>query len=276
LKGPISSISPRAARQAINEAVAKQTAGKITDFIEQGLVDTLTRVILVNAVNLSASWEHQFPAQQTRKASFYPERSDPQQPTPSHIDMMHLDAPLSYHDGNGYQAVLLPYEGGPIAMAVVLPDEPLSAFAARLPDRGGVAGLVRGLLADSKERQVDLRLPRFRISAGFRLRDTLRALGVVRAFGDDADFGGMLERSLHPDDAPLRIREVVHKAFVDVDEEGTEAAAVSTAACMAGAAFPVPKKRKVFTADRPFLFAIVDTTSGLPLFLGQFTQPPKG
>jgi serpin B len=124
-----------------------------------------------------------------------------------------------------------------------------------------------GLLSNSAERQVDLSLPRFRVEAGFMLKDTLQALGVRTAFTDAADFSGITG------DEPLQISAVLHKAYVDVGEEGTEAAAV-TAVVMRTLALvrkPQPDVRLVF--DRPFLFAIVDTNSGLPLFLGQFTRP---
>jgi serpin B len=249
-----------AARQAINTAVAAQTAGKIQDLLVPGTVDELTRLVLVNAVYLKARWEHEFPETNTRKDAFYPENSGP-----AYVDMMHMDARLAYHRGDGFQAVLLPYKGGPLAMAIVLPDGSMSTF--HLASLGGVAGVLDRLLTDRTQYQVDLRLPKFKVTAKCELRDTLAALGVVRAFRDDADFTGIADSS-------LRISAVVHQAYVDVDEQGTEAAA-ATAVVMAMASFlkPPPARRVVFTADRPFLFAIVETTSGDPLFLGQFTRP---
>ena len=249
-----------AARQAINASVEEQTAGKISNLLVPGTVDGLTRLVLVNAVYVKARWQHEFPEASTRKDAFYPEGSGP-----AYVDMMHTDARLAYHRGDGFQAVLLPYKGGPLAMAIVLPDGPLSAFA--LAAQGGVAAVLDGLLINPVQYQVDLRLPKFKVTATCQLQDTLQALGVVRAFGDDADLTGITH-------SRLRISAVVHQAYIDVDEQGTEAAA-ATAAVMALAAFrrPPPAQRVVFTADRPFLFAIHETTSGDPLFLGQFTRP---
>jgi serpin B len=256
--------SPEAARQAINSAVSEQTAGKIPALIPSGLIDRLTRLVLTNAVYLKALWTHQFPANETKQKPFYPQGSEP---TP--IDLMHLQARLAYHRGDGYQAVLLPYRGGSLAMAVVLPDGPLSELTGHLGDVGGVGGLLAGLLSDGAEQLVDLSLPRFRIDAGFMLKDTLQALGVRIAFTGAADFSGITE------DEPLHISAVVHKAYIDVGEEGTEAAAATAVvfATLALVRKPQPDVRLVF--DRPFLFAIADTQTGLPLFLGQFTRPQR-
>jgi serpin B len=255
--------APGAARQTINDTVAEQTAGKITGLIPPGVIDTLTRVVLTNAVYLNALWTQQFPVDETKQKPFHPERTGP-----SPVDMMHLAARQAYHRGDGYQAVLLPYRGGSLAMALVLPDGPASEFTGQLGGLGGVSGLLAGLLSADSGTQVDLSLPRFRVEASFRLNDTLRGLGVRAAFDlGAADFGGITT------DDPLYISAVVHKAFVDVGEKGTEAAA-ATAVVMRTLAMvrkPQPDVRLVF--DRPFLFVIADTESGLPLFLGQFTGP---
>ena len=173
-----------AARQAINKAVEEQTEGKIADLLASGIVNELTRLILVNAVYLKARWQHEFPEGNTRKDAFYPEISG----SSAYVDMMHMDVRLAYHRGDGFQAVLLPYKGGPLAMAIVLPDGPLSKFP--LAAHGGVAGVSTGC-HERTQYQVDLRLPKFKITAKCQLTDTLAALGVVRAFSDDADFSGI-------------------------------------------------------------------------------------
>jgi serpin B len=256
--------APEAARQTINDTVASQTAGKITGLIPPGVIDSLTRLVLTNAVYLNALWTRQFPANETKRKPFYPERAEQ---TP--VDLMHLRARFAYHRGDGYQGVLLPYRGGSLAMAVVLPDGPLTELTGRLDGLGGIGGLLAGLLSDGAEHEVDLSLPRFRVNAGFMLKDTLQALGVRAAFTDAADFSGITE------DEPLRISAVVHKAYIDVGEEGTEAAAATATAFAAMALVRKPEPEVRLVVDRPFLFAIADTRSGLPLFLGQFTRPPR-
>ena len=255
--------APEAARQLINDAVAEQTAGKITGLIPPGVIDSLTRLVLTNAVYLKALWTHQFPAKDTTPKPFYPERLGP-----APVDMMHLAADLDYHRGDGYQAVLLPYRGGSLAMAVVLPDGPLSEFTGRLGGAGGVGGLLTGLLSSGDQCQVDLSMPRFRVDAGFMLKDTLESLGVRTAFTPAADFSGIT------DDEPLHISAVVHKAWIDVGEEGTEAAAATAVTISALALVRKPPPEVTLVFDRPFLFVIADAASGLPLFLGQFTRPP--
>ena len=255
--------APEAARQLINDAVAEQTAGKITGLIPPGLIDSLTRLVLTNAVYLKALWTNQFPARDTTQKPFYPERLGP-----APVDMMHLAADLDYHRGDGYQAVLLPYRGGSLAMAVVLPDGPLSEFTGLLGGAGGVGGLLTGLLSSGDRCQVDLSMPRFRVDAGFMLKDTLESLGVRTAFTPAADFSGIT------DDEPLHISAVVHKAWIDVGEEGTEAAAATAVTISALALVRKPPPEVTLVLDRPFLFVIADAASGLPLFLGQFTRPP--
>lgn len=254
---------PDAARQAINGAVADQTEGKITGLLPRGVIDAMTRLVLVNAVYLNALWTHQFPDHETKKKPFHPERSIP---TP--LDTMHLQARLAYQRGDGYQAVLLPYRGGPLAMAVVLPDGPLSEFTAPLDSAGGVGGVLTALASAGADQLVDLSLPRFRVEAGFMLADTLQALGVRAAFTGDADFSGI-------SDERLLISAVVHKAYIDVGEKGTEAAAATAVVMRMLALGRKPPPDVTLVVDRPFLFAIADTETGLPLFLGQFTRPAR-
>jgi len=175
--------------------------------------------------------------------------------------MMHLTAPQSYLRGDGYQAVLLPYRDISLAMAVVLPDGPLAALRPKV----AAAGL-GALLAGTARHQVALSLPRFRLESAYNLIPVLRRLGVAAAFGDDADFSGITEA------APLRIGAVAHKAYIDVDEHGTEAAAATALAMTALAAFRAPPPVTMIV-DRPFLFAIIDPATGLPVFLGQVNRP---
>ena len=175
--------------------------------------------------------------------------------------MMHSTAARMYVRGDGYQAVLLPYRGGNLAMAVVLPDGPLAALTPVL-----TAGGVRGLLAGTARYEVTLALPRFRLETGFDLVAVLRRLGVQQAFTDHADFSGITEATR------LLINAIAHKAYVDVDEQGTEAAAATAVSFRPTAAFRAPQP-VTMTVDRPFLFAIWYAPAGVPLFLGQVSHP---
>jgi serpin B len=228
--------APEATRTEINRVIASQTEGKISGLLPSGIITALTRLVLASAVYLKAAWTEPFPERAT----------------------------AAYLRGDGYHAVLLPYRDINLAMAVLLPDGPLTALRPKL-----VAAGLGGLLAGAARHQVTLSLPRFRLEAAFNLIPALRRLGVAAAFGDNADFGEITEA------APLRIGAVAHKAYVDVDEHGTEAAAATAVVIRAAAAIR-PPPAVTMVVDRPFLFAIVDSTTGLPLFLGQVSHPVAG
>lgn len=253
--------APEATRTEINRLIATQTEGKISGLLPSGTITALTRLVLASAVYLKAAWTDPFPERATAGAPFYPDGRD--QPALT-VPMMHGTASRAYLRGDGYQAVLLPYRDINLAMAVLLPDGPLAALRPKV----AAAGL-GGLLAGAARHRVTLSLPRFRLEAAFDLIPALRRLGVVAAFGADADFGEITEA------APLRIGAVAHKAYVDVDEQGTEAAA-ATAVVIRAAAAMRPPPAVTMVVDRPFLFAIVDGTAGLPLFLGQVSHPAAG
>jgi serpin B len=254
--------APEAARAEINRLIAEQTADKITGLLGPGTVDPLTRLVLANAVYLKAAWATPFPGQATGDAPFYP-GGDGDGPALT-VRMMRLTAALPYVAGPGYQAVLLPYKAGRLAMAVVLPDGPLAALTPRLAGRG-----VGGLLEEASRQRVTLALPKFRQRAAFGLVPALRELGIEAAFTDQADFGGITSAER------LFISAVVHQAYIDVDEQGTEAAAATAITMRPMAAIRQPEPITM-TVDRPFLFAIIDTPSGLPLFLGQVVRPTAG
>jgi serpin B len=249
--------APGAARAEINRVIAEQTEGKIADLLPPDAVGPLTRLILASAVYLKAAWERPFPERATTGAPFYPDGRDRPALT---VPMMHLAAPLAYLRGDGYQTVLLPYRDIGLAMAVLLPDGPVAALRPKL----AAAGL-GGLLAGTSRQRIALSLPRFRLETAFGLIPVLRRLGVTEAFGSRADFSGITDAE------PLRINAVAHKAYIDVDEQGTEAAAATAVGITAMAAFQPPPVTMV--VDRPFLFAIIDTATWLPLFLGQVSRP---
>jgi serpin B len=282
--------APQQARSAINDLIAEQTAGKITNLLGRDAVTASTRLVLANAVYLKAPWAFPFTAGATRDAPFHPGPShpgpsqaspsgpaSPSQASPSGpasntspagntgsitVPMMHRTADLPYRRGDGYQAVLLPYQNSSLAMAIVLPDGPLAGLAARLDDGRGL----NPLLAGAERQSVALALPKFRQRTSISLIPALRDLGVQDAFTDQADFSGITTA------AQLLISAVVHQAYIDVDEQGTEAAA-ATAVTMRPMALRRGPEPIPLTVDRPFLFAILDTATGLPLFLGQVTRP---
>jgi serpin B len=271
--------APERAREHINETIEKQTAGKIKNLLPASTVSTLTRLVLANAVYLKAPWADPFPVNATKDAPFHagpgrpvtapmmtapmmtaPMMTAPMMTAPmTTVPMMRGRANREYLRGDGYQAVLLPYRASTLAMAIVLPDGPLSDLSGRA---------LSGLLAGTAPHQVTLSLPRFRVETDIDLGPVLVHLGVRAAFSGAADFTGITTAE------PLRIGAAVHKAYIDVDEHGTEAAA-ATALVMRALAARKPPPAAEMVVDRPFLYAIIDTPSGRPLFLGQVTHPGR-
>ena len=266
------------ARLEINAVIAEQTAGKIAGLLPPHAVDKFTRLVLANAVYLKAAWAQPFPAAATADAPFYPGLASagpggtgpggtgPGSTGPGgpvDVPMMHRTARLGYRRGAGYQAVTLPYAGGLLAMAVVVPDGPLGPLEETLA-AGGVGGLLTGVTPH----RVSLALPRFKAAASFSLGPSLMSLGVAAAFDrDKADFSGITTAE------PLAIGAAVHQALIDVDENGTEAAAATAVGMVRPTAVRQEGPPIVVTVDRPFLFAIIDAATGRPLFLGRITSP---
>ncbi|MDQ3032924.1 MAG: serpin family protein [Myxococcota bacterium] len=248
-------------RQRINGWVAEHTRDRIRDLIPSGAIDPDTRLVLVNAVYLDASWQAPFDRAQTRPASFRVDGG-----TAAQVDTMHRTARMALGVIDGATVIELPYRGDEIAMRFVLPAEGTAPAAwateAHLSDA-----------AQLTERRVELSIPKFRIeTASIPLSDHLQAMGMSLAFDPaQADFTGMANPPSPAD--RLYISSAFHKAFVRVDEEGTEAAA-ATAVIMStrGMAAPEPDPIRV-RFDRPFLFVLRDLRTGAVLFLGRVSDP---
>jgi serine protease inhibitor len=245
------------ARRAINEWTSDQTHARIRELLVPGILDSDTRLVLVNAIYLKAPWATPFSKGMTQDASFTCADG-----WTVRAPMMRLDSHtrVAYTSGAGWRAVDLPYDGGGLAMAVVVPD------AGRLEDvvRGFDGDLWRGLLTGLQPTSVALRMPRWTFRTHARLDDLLAKLGMPTAFTPAADFTALTH------DDHLWIGAVVHEAFVAVGEEGTEAAAATAvgAIAMSGVMTTV-----TLTVDRPFLFVLHDTETGTPLFIGRVSDP---
>ena len=247
---------PEAARVTINDWVGEQTEDRIQDLIPPGVIDALTRLVLTNAIYFNAAWAEPFETDLTTDGPFH--LLDGGEVV---VPMMQQTTELGYAEGQGYQALELPYDGRELAMVILLPQEgQFEAFEDSLN-----ASRVEAILESLTYRQVALTLPRFRVESAFSLAEALQAMGMPDAFAPDrADFSGM-------DGARnLYIGDVLHKAFVSVDEAGTEAAA-ATAVVMKVTGIPeAPVEVRV---DRPFVFLIRDLGTGTILFVGRVVNP---
>ncbi|WP_158633180.1 serpin family protein [Amycolatopsis sp. WAC 04182] len=241
---------PGGARDRINRTVADQTEGRIPDLFPETAITGDTRLVLANALYLKVPWAREFPRDRTVDAPFT--RSDGSTVS---VPMMRTEPEvmLGYAEGPGYQAVTLPYRGGRLAFTVIVPGA-LEALRGK-----GIAAL----LGEIRPATVELAMPRFTVRSGLDLSAVLKEAGMPAAFGPTADFSGIT------DEAQLRIASVQHKTFVQVDEEGTEAAAATGVEARAVSA----ELPRIVTVDRPFLFVITDTATGAPLFLGRIGDP---
>jgi serine protease inhibitor len=247
------------ARQAINAWVSGQTHQRIPELIGQGLVDTLTRLVLVNAVYFKAPWASPFTPQLTKKSPFT--RLDGSTVT---ADLMQDGIHAGFGKGAGWAAVDLPYARGELAMAVVLPDRGRFAEVEKALDGAWLAKLLTGLATEPGPGLVQVGLPRWTTRTQADPGAALQALGIRTAFTDAADLSGITTAE------PLHVSAVVHEGFIAVDEKGTEAAAATAVmAGASGAALDPP----TLIADRPFLYVIHDLPTGTPLFVGRVLDP---
>ena len=239
--------SPQAT-EIINEWVDTNTNGKIQKIVER--INPQTLLFLINAIYFKGNWQDEFDPSRTRPGTFQlPNGSE------KRVQMMRREGEYPYFRGTNFEATRLPYGDGRLGMYIFLPnrDSSLNKFLRNLNAENW-----EGWISQFQDRRHEMMLPRFKLEYEVRLNDTLEALGMGIAFGGGADFSGM--------GPSLFISEVRHKTFVEVNEEGTEAAAVT-------AVVGVKSIPSVFRVDRPFFFAIYDAETETILFMGTVTEP---
>ena len=247
-----------AARQEINSWVEQQTDEKIKDLIHKGDVNGLTRLVLTNAMYFKGDWASQFKKDQTHDEDFTVSSARKVK-----VPMIRQKHSFRYARAGALQVLELPYQGDELSMLVLLP-----AAADGLDDREKSlsASRIADLQARIWSQEVTVYLPKFRLEASFSLEETLEGLGMKLPFTAAADFSGMDGRQ------DLHLAAVVHKAFVEVNEKGTKAAA-ATGNFLAFKASRPQKQPIVFRADHPFAFMICDNRDGSILFLGRVADP---
>jgi serpin B len=254
--------APSTAETAINDWVAGKTNDKIDPLLGPNAITNSTRVVIVNAVYFDAAWSSQFDKSETQPGTF------------TRMDGTTVTTPLmasgsaasGYFKGSNFQAVELPYSGGTTSMVVVLPDD--GAFSA--VEKGLTGSFYDSVTSGlGYSNPIDLTMPSFKIhGATISLKNELQSLGMTDAFTDAADFSGLTTTTA------IHIGDVLHQAFVDVDENGTEAAA-ATAVIFAdgGAVAGPPPKIITVDVDRSFFFFIRDTATNTVLFVGREDDP---
>ncbi len=242
-------------RSEINQWVETQTENKIKNLIPTGMLNELTRLILVNAIYFKGDWKNAFNTENTRVSRFWvsPDRSQD-------VQMMRQTDRFEYSETAEMQLLRLPYNDR-FSMVVLLPRE--GVLIEQIETRLSVENL-RSWCDRMNWEKVAVKLPRFKLQCDCLLTDLLQQLGMTDAFDDEANFSGMT------DPTDLSISQVLHKAFVEVNEEGTEAAA-ATVVIMKGRGISAPPT--TFVADRPFLFLIQEKMTGSILFMGKLANP---
>ena len=245
--------APENSRVAINDWVAHKTEDKIKDLIPSGAIDELTRLVLTNAIYFNAAWLHPFDARTTAEGDFHLLNG-----SGIKAPMMRQTESFGYARGTGYQAVELLYDGGEISMVILLPDKGnFDPFEKSLN-----AELASQISKGLRRERIELTMPSFEFEAQFKLGETLEKMGMSDAFDQQlADFSGM------DGTKDLSISDVFHKAFVLVNENGTEAAAAT------GVVIGVTSLPPRVTVDRPFIFLIRDIATNTTLFVGRVMDP---
>jgi len=248
---------PEGSCHKINDWASQKTQGRIQDLLPEGSLGQLTRLVLTNAIYFYATWGRKFEQSRTRESTFHLTAGGRVT-----VPLMEQTEQFGYAEGDGYQAVELPYAGRSSSMVIILP--PIQGFESF--STGLDAERLAAILRETQPANVHLALPRFRCISEVMLGDRLEKLGMADAFSPAADFSGITGRP------ELCISQVFHKAFVAVDEAGTEAAA-ATAVVFDGVTCPQPEPPVEFIVDHPFVFLIRDTMTGSILFLGHVVDP---
>ncbi|CAL1283563.1 unnamed protein product [Larinioides sclopetarius] len=239
---------------SINKWVETKTRGMISQLLDS--LDPLTVLVLLNALYFKGTWKNQFPESATHPQVFY---NAGVEANAKEVDMMHLKEEFGYAELMDYSALQLPYRGDAIAMLILLPN---SLDGLEEMEKDLTPDFVRNFKEKMRKRKVRVSLPRFRIEYSKSMKETFQELGMRKAFEEGADLSGI------SDQADLSVSDVVHKAVVEVNEEGTVAAAAT--------AMKIQCRRMViepeFIVNHPFLFTIYDTRNNANLFMGRISE----
>lgn len=245
------------ARKTINAWVEKKTNGKIKNLISQGVLDSMTRLVLTNAIYFKGNWARQFEEKRTQDTPFTLAEGQK-----IDVSMMYQKAEFGYMETDTFQALELLYVNEELSMIILLPKrfDALDEFEKTL-----TADNLTQWLAKIHKCEVVVFVPKYKMTSQFSLASVLKSMGIEYAFSSNADFSGMNGKR------DLFISAVIHRAYVEVNEEGTEAAAATGVVMRLTSIGPAPIP--VFRADHPFLFLIRDNLTGSILFIGRVANP---
>ena len=241
----------------IDNWVDKQTNGKIEKIV--GKISPLTRLILTNAIYFKGKWVSSFSASMTKSTTFYTSPGETVK-----AKMMYQESDFNYMENDILQAIEMPYNGEKLSMIVLLPKD---KYGINEVEKTLNSSNLEKWISEMKNQKVKVYFPKFELKTNYELEDTLSSMGMKDAFSD-ADFSGMDGRK------DLAISQVIHKAYIEVNEKGTEAAAVTAVVVtLTCSPYSKPEVPPVFRADHPFIFLIIDKQTGSILFMGKITTP---
>ncbi len=252
---------PEGSREKINKWVEKKTHDKIKSLLPPKSITSLTRLVITNAIYFKGDWTHPFKKEATRPIPFYPSPEG------------RINVPMMYQEGNfaygekrdRYQTLILPYGKGTLSMVILLPSKRDGIFEL---ERELTWGEVVDAISDTNDTKVKVYVPKFKIERTYNLVNALSTMGMPSAFTDEADFSNMEPKR------ELYISDVVHKAYIEVNEKGTEAAGATGVVITLKSMMP-PDRIPVFRADHPFLYFIIHNPTGQILFMGRIMDPTK-
>ncbi len=264
--------APEEQRLKINSWVEDQTNKKIIELLPEKSILDDTRMVLVNAIYFKGDWNTQFKKEDTKENDFFVSEEET-----TIAQMMYQNNNFNYYENDSFQYVELPYKGGDLSMIIGLPTEIYSDCGEELTDCStgteinynfSIPNASELLEVKSKMslEKVEIYLPKFKFNTAYKMSKDLKEMGMLQAFSNNADFSKMDERR------ETKIDEIYHQAFVEVNEEGTEAAA-ATAIVMVQTTAVMPEEKIIVNANHPFFFYIQDNVSGEILFLGKIVDP---
>ena len=246
--------NPNESRTEINQWVEELTRERIKDLLPDGSISSLTKMVLTNAIYFKGQWDKKFEVDNTQEDVFTTIEGKQVK-----TSMMNAKDKFSVYQGDGISLLELPYQGNDFSMLVLLPNEDRSIAEI---EKGLSVDNLNGYISKLTEKEVRLKLPKFKFDAEYKLKPILSDMGMPIAFSDAANLSRMTRSN------DLKIDEVFHKAFVEVSEEGTEAAA-ATAVVIVLKSISIPVE---FFANRPFIFVIRENKDGNILFMGRVTN----
>mgnify|MGYP001029060656 CR=1 FL=1 len=246
-------------RQRINRWVEEKTKEKIKELIPIGVLNDLTRLVLTNAIYFKGNWVTQFKESNTKDAPF---KISPAKKID--VPMMFLEGYFQYMEGDGIQVLQMPYKGKEMSLLIMLPGQETGI---KKLEEGLSINRLNNWLASLQHRKVKVYLPKFKMTCEYGMKEILTAMGMGSAFSGSANFSGI-------SDMPLKIDDVLHKAFLEVNERGTEAAAATAVVFgVTSSRVGIKPQIPVFRADHPFIFVIKDNNTDSILFMGRLDDP---